>query len=323
MPATPPQCRSKSAFTLIELLVVISIIAILIGLLLPALSQARALAMASQSLSNAHQISLGINMYAGENRYKFPSSGHTGVTWMEQIGHDPILDTTWDQPTTAAYVARVTQYTKFVSNPKAFRSPTDTSQFWDPVAYPNPVNQRQTSYGYNAYLTYDHPPYFGMTLEQVKVPSSTVIIGEYSSGPNCFEDHFTPEFYGYDPGAGAVQSVALGSANLSQFPYPNATLFNEAMAAGATGGGTPPNSYIDFTGDATDAWTPANPSGTPPTPAAPNSMAYNRYNNRGLYGFIDGHADFKTFSDVFSWPTYNAATWTQPQLNWFDPQGIH
>src|SRR5690348_10078962 len=62
------QREHQRGFTLVELLVVMGIIAVLLGLLLPALNRARESANKAACLSNIRQLTTGWILYANENK---------------------------------------------------------------------------------------------------------------------------------------------------------------------------------------------------------------------------------------------------------------
>ena len=78
-------CRTSRGFTLIELLVVISIIALLIALLLPAVKRARESARSAGCMSNERQIMLATRVYTNDNNGIFPRGADSSFT----------LDTWW------------------------------------------------------------------------------------------------------------------------------------------------------------------------------------------------------------------------------------
>src|SRR5579863_6763892 len=80
--------RKQFGFTLVELLVVIGIIAILVGILLPALNRARENALRIRCMANVRSLTLAWLMYAGDNKGRLCNSEtqalppHDANSWM-------------------------------------------------------------------------------------------------------------------------------------------------------------------------------------------------------------------------------------------------
>lgn len=82
--------RKRNGFTLVELLVVIGIIALLVGILLPALSKARQQANKAACLSNLHSIGIAVMMYTATFKNVLPEGvGPAGnATWCALLSHN-------------------------------------------------------------------------------------------------------------------------------------------------------------------------------------------------------------------------------------------
>ena len=104
--------RSRPGFTLVELLVVIGIVAVLVGLLLPALAVVRTQARTTECLSHLRQLGLAAQRYAADNRGLCPSAVIFFGAWDYQTlpTGQIIPGTLWENGTTALQVQQCPEY---------------------------------------------------------------------------------------------------------------------------------------------------------------------------------------------------------------------
>ena len=237
LPARP--CRR--AFTLIELLVVIAIIAILAGMLLPALSGAKARALRLQCTSQMKQLGLGFQLFQNDQGDRLPPAAFRTGDYQYQL--------TWDDYIHRAIGGKASEADLLVgvtaaeNCPKILQCPADRNRISIPWSQ---FGQRRTYsmnganlisegplptplHGVGVYITGRSgalPPWdsTGYKGDLVAAPSDTLLLVEQPNGRNVAGNDWPSFSVGPTEGSGNPGGFSgdCFQISASQYSYGNA-----------------------------------------------------------------------------------------------------
>jgi prepilin-type N-terminal cleavage/methylation domain-containing protein/prepilin-type processing-associated H-X9-DG protein len=163
---------ARTGFTLIELLVVIAIIAILAGMLLPALARAKTKAHSIACINNTKQLILAATVYStdfndawplnneGDSALNLanPPANHVPQVWVEGREGSNLNS---EQDALGMISDKVSLLAPYAKDKGIFRCPGDMKL----RRVGNRSIRWPRSYGMNAYVAWDSPPWSGMPIE--------------------------------------------------------------------------------------------------------------------------------------------------------------
>jgi len=160
----------RRGFTLVELLIVVGIIALLIGLLLPALNKSREQAKQTTCLANLRSLGQSLFVYANSNRDRLPNH-NPPLDWVSYAGSNS---------------AMISFYKYYVKSPGVFWCPSDINN-----TIPTDITSADQTFPNSARVSYEFfslwfAPEYGPLLTRLhgKAPLAWDVEGGATTGPS-------------------------------------------------------------------------------------------------------------------------------------------
>jgi prepilin-type N-terminal cleavage/methylation domain-containing protein/prepilin-type processing-associated H-X9-DG protein len=252
---TPASRPARGGFTLVELLVVIGIIAVLIGILLPALGAARKGGQQTRSLSNIRQLATGFTMYHIDNRGALPFGYPPAVVNGWTVSADLPTGGTIYFPEASRYPWRLIRY---------------VGDIW-PILYSHKDNLSANEAAANAYTISLYPTY----------------------GINAYYVGGHSGFFGFDPTTGRPYAGGPAVSRINQVRHPTELIaFADTTAAGVPGVGVDDGWFVVTPPRRRGVqWTVEKGRCAPATAGVSMGLPQGRYGRGAAVAFVDGHVE--------------------------------